>query len=50
MGPYALPVGPASFVVSNKGADGRYVKKSNAVSVPIGHRISMVGVTQDGAS
>jgi hypothetical protein len=35
-GPHAPPTGPGSFLVSNKGADGSYSRKSNAVSVPIG--------------
>jgi hypothetical protein len=48
MGPYAQPVGPASFVVSNRGIDGKYSRKSNAVSVPIGHKISVIGITQKG--
>jgi len=50
MGPMAAPVGPGSFVVSNKGSDGLYTKKSNAVSVPIGSRIAVMAVTQDGAT
>jgi len=50
MGPYAQPAGPASFVVSNKGTDGRYTRKSNAVSVPLGRRISVISVRQDGAT
>jgi hypothetical protein len=49
-GPDALPVGPASFVVSNRGADGLYKRKSNALSVPIGRRISVVSVTQSGST
>lgn len=48
MGPNALPVGPASFVISNRGTDGDYRMKSNAVSVPIGRRISVIAVSQDG--
>ena len=47
MGSNALPAGPASFVISNAGADGEYAKKSNAVSVPIGRTISVIGVMQD---
>ena len=47
-GPNALPVGPASFVISNKGIDGLYSKKSNAVSVPMGRRIQVMSVTQQG--
>ena len=37
--------GPASFVVSNRGTDGSYRNKSNAVSA-IGARISVLSVTQ----
>ncbi len=48
MGPYALPVGPASVVVSNSGSDGKYARKSNAVSVPIGRQISVFGIIQEG--
>jgi len=48
-GPFAQPAGPAAFVVSNKGSDGRYTRKSNAVSMPIGRRIAVMSVTQDGA-
>ena len=44
MGPYALPAGPASFVVSNAGGDRNYAHKSNAVSVPIGRQISVRGI------
>lgn len=47
MGPNALPAGPASIVISNAGADGKYARKSNAGSVPIGRSISVIGVTQD---
>ena len=47
-GPNALPVGPASFVISNKGSDGSYSKKSNAVSVPVGSRIQVLSVMQEG--
>jgi hypothetical protein len=35
-------------VVSNKGADGKYSKKSNAVSAPIGQQITVTSVTQSG--
>jgi hypothetical protein len=49
-GPDALPIGPAAFVVSNRGADGMYSKKSNAVSVPIGNRIHVMSVTQVGST
>jgi sugar lactone lactonase YvrE len=47
-GPAAPPSGPGSFVVSNKGADGKYTRKSNAVSAPIGHRITLTSVSQSG--
>jgi Galactose oxidase, central domain len=47
-GANALPVGPASFVISNKGADGSYSEKSNAVSVPVGRRIQVVSALQQG--
>jgi hypothetical protein len=40
--------GPGSFVVSNKGADGKYSKKSNAVSAPIGAKITVTSVGQVG--
>jgi hypothetical protein len=46
-GPEALPVGPASFVVSNKAEDGKYSRKSNAVSVPIGRRIQIISVREE---
>jgi hypothetical protein len=45
-----LSTGPGSFVVSNKGADGSYGKKSNAVSVPVGAQISVSAVTQSGTT
>jgi outer membrane protein assembly factor BamB len=49
-GAMAPPTGPGSFVMSNKGADGKFSKKSNAVSVPIGHQISVTSVTQLGST
>jgi len=49
-GPDAPPVGPASLVVSNKGAAGTYAKKSNAVSVPIGAGISISSISQLGST
>ncbi|HEV3109277.1 MAG TPA: kelch repeat-containing protein [Candidatus Binataceae bacterium] len=49
-GPNALPVGPASFRVSNKGADGHYTRYSNAVSAPVGRRIQVMSVTQEGTT
>ena len=42
--------GPGSFVVSNRGADGKYSKKSNAVSVPIGKALSISSVSQAGST
>ncbi len=49
-GPDAVPVGPAAFQVSNRGADGLYSEKSNAVSVPIGSRVHVMSVTQTGST
>jgi hypothetical protein len=40
--------GPGSFVVSNKGSTGAFSQKSNAVSVPIGQKISVALVSQAG--
>ncbi len=45
-GPLAPGTGPGAFVVSNKGRDGTFSKKSNAVSVPIGQRVSVSSITQ----
>ena len=42
------PTGPGSFVVSDATAAKTYIKKSNAVSVPIGARINVTSVTQAG--
>jgi sugar lactone lactonase YvrE len=42
--------GPGSFVVSNKGNDGSFSRKSNAVSVPIGQRITVTSVNQTGGT
>jgi sugar lactone lactonase YvrE len=47
-GPQAPATGPGSFVVSNKGSDGRYSRKSNAVSVPVGQAITVTAVGQSG--
>jgi len=44
------PNGPGSFVVSNAGAGNDYARKSNAVSVPIGEKISVASVTQSGST
>lgn len=49
-GPGAPTTGPGSFVVSNRGADGTYSKKSNAVSVPIGEQITLSSVGQSGST
>jgi len=48
--PADVPTGPASLVVINKGADGSYAKSSNAVSVPIGARITVASVEQSGGT
>jgi len=40
------PTGPGSLVVINKGADGKFSRSSNAVSVPIGEKIAVTSVTQ----
>jgi hypothetical protein len=45
-GPNAPPAGPGSFVVVNKGNDGSFSRSSNAVSVPIGQRITVASVSQ----
>jgi hypothetical protein len=42
--------GPGSFVVSNAGAGKTYSKKSNAVSVPIGAKITVASVIQPTAA
>jgi hypothetical protein len=34
-------------VVSNKGSDASFSRKSNSVAAPIGHRITMTGVSQN---
>jgi hypothetical protein len=46
--PNSPPDGPGSFVVINKGADGKFSKQSNAVSAPIGARISVTSASQTG--
>jgi len=48
--PLAVPTGPASLVVINKGADASFSKSSNAVSVPVGHTINVTSVSQTGAT
>jgi hypothetical protein len=45
-GPNAPATGPGSFVVSNAGSAKTFTKKSNAVSVPIGQKITVASVTQ----
>ena len=45
-GTNAPVTGPGSFVVSNRGSDGLYLRKSNAVSAPIGQQISVTSVSQ----
>ena len=47
-GPDAPLTGPGSFVVSNKGSDGTYGTRSNAVSVVIGNQLTVTGVSQSG--
>jgi hypothetical protein len=42
----APSTGPGSLVISNAGASHSYAVKSNAVSVPIGTRISISSITQ----
>jgi hypothetical protein len=46
--PPGSATGPGSFVVSNRGPAGTYLKKSNAVSVPIGAAVSVSFVNQSG--
>jgi hypothetical protein len=46
----APPTGPGSFVVSNKGADGKFTLKSEAVSVPIGAVITVSSVVQSAST
>jgi hypothetical protein len=48
--PDSPATGPGSFVVSNKGVAGNYARRSNAVSAPIGARISVGSVTQAGST
>ena len=42
--------GPGSFVVSNAGTSNAYTKKSNAVSVSIGAKISVISLAQSGST
>jgi len=44
--PDSPPTGPGSFVVSNAGPGSTFSQKSNAVSVPIGQKISVTSVSQ----
>jgi hypothetical protein len=48
--PNSPPTGPGSFLVSNAGAGKTFAKKSNAVSVPIGARITVTSVSQSGTT
>ncbi len=48
--PNSPATGPGSFVVSNAGAGKTYSKKSNAVSAPIGAKISVLSVSQAGST
>ncbi len=48
--PAAAVTGPGSFVISNAGVKGDYTIKSNAVSVPIGARVTVSSVTQSGCT
>jgi hypothetical protein len=48
-GANAPVTGPGSFVISNAGGAHGYLVKSNAVSVPIGQKVSVSSVTQAGA-
>jgi hypothetical protein len=49
-GPGAPSTGPGSMVVSNRGEAGSFSAKSNAVSVPVGQRVSIVSVIQSGST
>jgi hypothetical protein len=49
-GSNAPTTGPGSFRVSNKGSAGTFNKQSNAVSVPLGQRLSVISVTQSGST
>jgi hypothetical protein len=49
-GANAPPTGPGSFVVINKGSDGKFSRSSNAVSAPIGNRIAVSSVSQAGTT
>ncbi len=48
--PNSPPTGPGSFVVSNAGAGKTYLRKSNAVSAPVGAKISVISATQLGST
>ena len=48
--PNSPATGPGSFVVSNAGAAKTYSEKSNAVSAPIGAKISVLSVSQTGST
>jgi hypothetical protein len=45
-----LPTGPGSFLVANAGSDKTFRHFSNAVSAPIGERISVLSVSQSGST
>ncbi len=45
-GPLSPATGPGSFVVSNRGSDGSYSVKSNAVAITIGQPITVTSVAQ----
>src|SRR5204863_339308 len=47
-GPDAPATGPGSFIVSNAGPLNKFSQKSNAVSVPIGDKMSVTSVSQAG--
>jgi len=49
-GNFAPATGPGSFVISNAGTMKTYSHKSNAVSVPIGAKVSVTMVTQAGST
>lgn len=50
VGANAPATGPGSFVVSNAGSSSTYARKSNAVSVPIGARITITSVNETPAT
>jgi hypothetical protein len=48
--PAGTPTGPGSIIVSNAGALHSYAAKSEAVSVPIGARLSITSISQSGGT